>query len=143
MAEYTMFLTIQAKKKSTERPEFHAPLKESPCPHPQPCLVAYRSFHLKNISVKLEEKGYLIIRNVLSKAEVETLISAGDKLIKSNIQRNRQCSEDGTYDGFRNCIAMDPAFLPLLTIPWRSGCGATAEPAITDTNESSDLQIPR
>jgi ectoine hydroxylase-related dioxygenase (phytanoyl-CoA dioxygenase family) len=36
-------------------------------------------------------------------------------LVDSHERRGRQCLNDGRYDGFRNCIARDPVFLPLLT----------------------------
>ena len=42
------------------------------------------------------------------------LIEAGDRLIATDARVNRyQTSE--FYDGFRNCIVMDDAFIPLLT----------------------------
>ncbi|HEY8667050.1 MAG TPA: phytanoyl-CoA dioxygenase family protein [Tepidisphaeraceae bacterium] len=64
---------------------------------------------------QFEEEGFLILRGVLDKQLLETLIAAGDRLLASDRQENRQREPDGLYDGFRNCIAMDDAFIPLLT----------------------------
>jgi ectoine hydroxylase-related dioxygenase (phytanoyl-CoA dioxygenase family) len=61
--------------------------------------------------------GFLILRSVLSPGEVARLIEAGDRLIASDRQDNRQRSAGGLYDGFRNTIAMDDAFIPLLMHP--------------------------
>jgi ectoine hydroxylase-related dioxygenase (phytanoyl-CoA dioxygenase family) len=64
-----------------------------------------------------EENGYLIFRNVLSEEHIAALLEVGDRLIASDEQRNRQCLDGGRYDSFRNCVAMDPAFLQLITHP--------------------------
>ncbi len=66
---------------------------------------------------QFDEEGYLIVRNVLDSTTIERLIAAGDRLIASDERGNRQQTKDGLYDGFRNCFAMDAAFLPLLTHP--------------------------
>jgi ectoine hydroxylase-related dioxygenase (phytanoyl-CoA dioxygenase family) len=61
------------------------------------------------------DEGYLIVRNALDEETIEQLIAAGDRLCDSDKTENRQRTPDGLYDGFRNCIALDDAFLPLLT----------------------------
>jgi len=66
---------------------------------------------------QFDEQGYLILRAALDAATIERLIVAGDRLIASEVQSNRQRSNGGLYDGFRNVLAMDEAFLPLLTHP--------------------------
>jgi len=47
----------------------------------------------------------------------ERQLDAGDRLISSDRQLNRQRRPGGKYDGFRNCVSMDDAFLPLITNP--------------------------
>jgi len=66
---------------------------------------------------QFDEEGYLIVRDVLDTETIESLIAASDRLIATDIRTNRQQTKDGLYDGFRNCISMDPAFMPLLTHP--------------------------
>ncbi len=66
---------------------------------------------------QFHEEGYLIVREALDSHTVQKLIEAGDRLCDSDRQENRQRTVDGLYDGFRNCIALDDAFLPLLTWP--------------------------
>jgi len=61
------------------------------------------------------DEGYLIVRNALDAQTVERLLEAGDRLVDSERTENRQRDSDGQVDGFRNVIAMDDAFLPLLT----------------------------
>jgi ectoine hydroxylase-related dioxygenase (phytanoyl-CoA dioxygenase family) len=63
---------------------------------------------------QFRDEGYLIIRNALDDDMIGRLIEAGDRLIATEARFNRyQTSE--FYDGFRNCIVMDDAFIPLLT----------------------------
>ena len=63
---------------------------------------------------QFHDEGYLIIRNALDGDMIGSLIEAGDRLIATEERFNRyQTSE--FYDGFRNCITMDDAFIPLLT----------------------------
>lgn len=63
------------------------------------------------------DEGYLIVRGALDPATVARLIEAGDRLCASERLENRQRSPDGLFDGFRNVVSMDDAFLPLLTWP--------------------------
>ena len=63
---------------------------------------------------QFRDEGYLILRNALDGEMISSLIEAGDRLIAGDARWNRyQTSE--YYDGFRNCITMDDAFIPLLT----------------------------
>lgn len=63
---------------------------------------------------QFRDEGYLIVRNALDDDSISQLIEAGDRLIATDERFNRyQTSE--FYDGFRNCIVMDDAFIPLLT----------------------------
>jgi ectoine hydroxylase-related dioxygenase (phytanoyl-CoA dioxygenase family) len=64
---------------------------------------------------RFENDGYLIVRDVLDRATIDRVIAASDRLIGSDLQEGRQRGPDGLYDGFRNCIALDDAYLPLLT----------------------------
>ena len=66
---------------------------------------------------QFENDGYLIVRDVLDRPTIDRLVAASDRLIASDIQENRQKTPNGLYDGFRNCVAMDDAYLPLLTHP--------------------------
>jgi ectoine hydroxylase-related dioxygenase (phytanoyl-CoA dioxygenase family) len=61
-----------------------------------------------------DNNGYLIIRGALDQTMVGSLIAAGDKLIATEQQENRQ-RKGKHYDGFRNVVALDDAFIPLLT----------------------------
>jgi ectoine hydroxylase-related dioxygenase (phytanoyl-CoA dioxygenase family) len=61
------------------------------------------------------EEGYLIVRKALDEQTIGRLIEAGDRLVASDRQHSRQRTPDGQYDGFRNVIALDDAFIPLLT----------------------------
>ena len=63
------------------------------------------------------EEGYLIVRNALDADTVGRLLEAGDRLVASERTENRQREGKGQFDGFRNVIALDDAFLPLLTNP--------------------------
>ncbi|MBI3829471.1 MAG: phytanoyl-CoA dioxygenase family protein [Planctomycetes bacterium] len=62
-------------------------------------------------------EGYLIVRGALDPQTVARLIEAGDRLCASERLENRQRSADGLFDGFRNVVSLDDAFLPLLTWP--------------------------
>ena len=66
---------------------------------------------------EFDEKGCLIVRRALDQKTVAHLLEICDRLIDSDKKINRQTRENGYYDGFRNCIALDDAFLPLLTHP--------------------------
>ena len=66
---------------------------------------------------QFDDEGYLIIRQAIDSETVSRLIEAGDRLIASDRIENRQRRDEGRYDGFRNCITMDDAFVPLLTHP--------------------------
>ncbi len=61
------------------------------------------------------DEGYLIIRNALDEAMISRLIEAGDRLLATEERFNRFVTGGGIYDGFRNCITMNDAFIPLLT----------------------------
>ncbi|MEZ4683293.1 MAG: phytanoyl-CoA dioxygenase family protein [Caldilineaceae bacterium] len=66
---------------------------------------------------QFDREGYLVVRNVLDNPTISKLIEAGDRLIASDRTLNRQRRHDGRYDGFRNAITLDDAFIPLLTHP--------------------------
>ena len=66
---------------------------------------------------QFDEEGYLIVRDVLDSQQIESLIEAGDRLVASDRVENRQRTNGGLYDGFRNSVSMDDAFLPLMTHP--------------------------
>lgn len=68
----------------------------------------------ENQRQQFRDEGYLIVRGVLDESMIACLTAAGDRLIATQERFNRyQTSE--FYDGFRNCITMDDAFIPLLT----------------------------
>ncbi len=64
-----------------------------------------------------DDNGYLIVRNALDSQAISTLIEASDRLIASDHQIGRQSRADGRYDGFRNSVTLDDAFIPLMTHP--------------------------
>jgi ectoine hydroxylase-related dioxygenase (phytanoyl-CoA dioxygenase family) len=66
---------------------------------------------------QFDEEGYLIVRNAIGPDEINALIAASDRVIASDRTENRQRTTDGLYDGFRNCISLDDAYIPLLTNP--------------------------
>ena len=66
---------------------------------------------------QFDVEGYLVVRNVLDEASIATLLEASDRLIASDIQTSRQSNPTGLYDGFRNSIALDDAYIPLMTHP--------------------------
>ena len=66
---------------------------------------------------EFDKKGYLIVRNVLDSATLSKLEQASDRLIDSDLETNRQTNPTGLYDGFRNTLSLDDAYLPLLTHP--------------------------
>ena len=64
---------------------------------------------------QFRDEGYLIVRNVLEEHMISRLIEAGDRLLATGERYNRFMTNGGLYDGYRNCITMDDAFIPLLT----------------------------
>ena len=64
---------------------------------------------------QFRDEGYLIVRNVLEEDMISRLIEAGDRLLATGERYNRFMTNGGLYDGYRNCITMDDAFIPLLT----------------------------
>lgn len=64
---------------------------------------------------QFRDEGYLIVRNALDAETISQLIEAGDRLIATDARFNRYETDGGLYDGFRNCITLDDAFIPLLT----------------------------
>ena len=63
---------------------------------------------------QFRDKGYLIVRNVIDEAAISRLIAAGDRLLAAGERFNRFKTSE-FYDGYRNCITMDDAYIPLLT----------------------------
>ncbi|MEU8954886.1 phytanoyl-CoA dioxygenase family protein [Streptomyces sp. NPDC048518] len=63
-----------------------------------------------------ERDGYAIIRNAITPDLRELLLHAAQKLLASDITRGRDQGGDGK-DGFRGCLNLDRAFLPLLANP--------------------------
>ena len=59
-------------------------------------------------------EGYLIVRNALDEDMISCLIEAGDRLLAGDEPLNRYKTSK-FYDGYRNCIQMDDAYIPLLT----------------------------
>jgi len=61
-----------------------------------------------------DQQGYLIVRQALDPDAVARLLDAGDRLLASDLRTGRQQAADLRYDGFRNTIALDDAFIPLI-----------------------------
>ena len=66
---------------------------------------------------QFDDEGYLIVRKVLDPPTIDRLIEVSDSLMASDRRENRQHSHNALYDSFRNCIAIDDAFISLLTHP--------------------------
>ena len=64
---------------------------------------------------QFDEEGYLIVREVLDPPTISKFVEAGDQLMASDRRENRQVSHSELYDSFRNCVAIDDIFVPLLT----------------------------
>ena len=64
---------------------------------------------------QFHDQGYLVVRNALDRASVDRLIEAGDRLVASRSTLSRDFSGNARFDGFRNVVALDDAFIPLLT----------------------------
>ena len=64
---------------------------------------------------QFDEEGYLIVRGVLDPPTISKLIEASDRLMASDRRENRQVSHSELYDSFRNSVAIDDIFIPLLT----------------------------
>ena len=64
---------------------------------------------------QFRDDGYLIAGNALNEDMISRLIEAGDRVIASEERLNRYTTHGGIYDGYRNCVTMDDAFIPLLT----------------------------
>ncbi len=64
-----------------------------------------------------DQQGYLIVRQALDAGTVACLLEAGDRLLAGDLRTGRQQAADGQYDGFRNTIALDDAFIPLIDHP--------------------------
>ena len=65
---------------------------------------------------EFDEQGYLIIRNALDSETISNLIEVSDRLIASDIEESRQRRPGGLYDGFRNAVILDDAYIPLQKI---------------------------
>lgn len=63
---------------------------------------------------QFDSDGYFVVRNALNAEAVDQLIAAGDRLIASDLQESRQMTENGRYDGFRNAVTLDDAFVSLI-----------------------------
>ncbi len=66
---------------------------------------------------EFDQKGYLVVRNVLDGDHIAKLIGVSDRLIDSDLQTNRQSNPGDLYDGFRNTVTLDDAYIPLMTHP--------------------------
>jgi ectoine hydroxylase-related dioxygenase (phytanoyl-CoA dioxygenase family) len=66
---------------------------------------------------QFDQNGYLIVRNALDEDTVKGMIDAGDRLLGSDLKKSRQTAVGGLYDGFRNAIILDDAFVPLIDHP--------------------------
>ena len=63
-----------------------------------------------------DQNGYLIVRNALDDESIGALIKASDDLINSDLTENRQ-RLGKSYDGFRNVVTLDDAFISLMDHP--------------------------
>ncbi len=79
---------------------------------------AEQDLHLSAEQVQsFERDGLLVLPGVLDTPCIERLVAAGDRLLSTNLQFNRQVYAGGRYDGFRHVIALDDAFLAMIAYP--------------------------
>lgn len=58
---------------------------------------------------RFDEDGFLIVRDALDAPATARLIASDSQALR------HESVADGSYDGFRNVVALDDAFVPLLT----------------------------
>lgn len=63
-----------------------------------------------------ERDGYTIIRDAITPGLRDRLLTAAETLLASDMTQGRDRGGDGK-DGFRGCLNLDLAFLPLLANP--------------------------
>ena len=63
---------------------------------------------------QFRDEGYLIVRDTLEDDAIGQLVEAGDRLLAGDARQNRYATS-AYYDGYRNCISMADAYIPLLT----------------------------
>ncbi|MGX5186048.1 hypothetical protein ACWKT5_25435 [Streptomyces avermitilis] len=63
-----------------------------------------------------DRDGYAIVRGAITPQLRDSALSAAERLLASDITRGRDRGGDGK-DGFRGCLTLDRAFLPLLANP--------------------------
>ncbi|MDT0615202.1 phytanoyl-CoA dioxygenase family protein [Streptomyces lancefieldiae] len=63
-----------------------------------------------------ERDGYAVVRNAITPELRDQLLTAAKTLLATNITQGRDRGGDGK-DGFRGCLSLDSAFLPLLANP--------------------------
>ncbi|WP_255306182.1 phytanoyl-CoA dioxygenase family protein [Streptomyces sp. Wb2n-11] len=63
-----------------------------------------------------ERDGYTVIRDAITPDLRDQLLTAAEKLLASDTTQGRDRGGDGK-DGFRGCLNLDRAFLPLLANP--------------------------
>lgn len=63
-----------------------------------------------------ERDGYAVVRGALNPQLRDQLLHTAERLLASDIMRGRDRGGDGK-DGFRGCLNLDRAFLPLLSNP--------------------------
>jgi ectoine hydroxylase-related dioxygenase (phytanoyl-CoA dioxygenase family) len=74
-------------------------------------------FHLLDdeTRARFDRDGYLIVRSAIPRAQVDELLAAGDRLMSTDQVDGRQRTS-AAYDGFRNCVALDPAIARLVSV---------------------------
>lgn len=64
---------------------------------------------------QFEADGFAIWRQALPEAQVAALRALAERLVASPRREMRQ--QEGLMDGFRNCVALDPAIAALVSLP--------------------------
>ena len=86
--------------------------------HPAEPLIDLDWHALSDHEIRqFDDRGFLIVRDVLDQQSIDRIIEVSDALVAGDRRENRYSNQDGLYDGFRNCVAMDDVFIPLLTHP--------------------------
>ncbi len=64
-----------------------------------------------------EHQGYLVLRNMISEGDCDVLRRESNRIMRRRTMKKRERKAGGTFDSFRNCLALSDTFLPLLTHP--------------------------
>lgn len=62
-----------------------------------------------------ERDGFIVLRNVIPEGDLEILRRESNRVMRRRTMKKREQKGGGTFDSFRNCLALSDSYLPLLT----------------------------